>query len=224
MSIILIIIYKHLLTNIYRHANRGKFFHTSNGTISYRRVNGSSLGSKASRDDDGEAIFKDFIWANKDLMDKEVRDKFFRGDKQAIADSLNQIQWRSLKIRGGLEWKSKNQININAGPSKINKSFAEEVKSGTTNEGLKSNSKDQEWLIVNEVCHLLKSRNNECLILKLDFEKVFDTVNWNFLFNTMRNMGFGDKWISWIHSFFKYIRIFVLVNGSPTKDYRYLMI
>nr|GEX00501.1 hypothetical protein [Tanacetum cinerariifolium] len=36
------------------------------------------------------------------------------------------------------------------------------------------------------------------MIFKVDFEKVFDSVNWKFLQNITRQMGFGQKWRKWI--------------------------
>ena len=36
------------------------------------------------------------------------------------------------------------------------------------------------------------------IILKLDFEKAYDKVNWNFLFEYMQMRGFSEKWRIWI--------------------------
>ena len=32
------------------------------------------------------------------------------------------------------------------------------------------------------------------LMLKLDFKKSFDNVNWHFLINTLKGIGCGEKW------------------------------
>jgi hypothetical protein len=34
------------------------------------------------------------------------------------------------------------------------------------------------------------------VILKLDFEKAYDKVNWDFLMECLRARGFDDKWCS----------------------------
>jgi hypothetical protein len=38
------------------------------------------------------------------------------------------------------------------------------------------------------------------LICKLDLEKAYDHVNWNFLLYMMDCCGFGDKWRNWMFS------------------------
>ena len=35
-------------------------------------------------------------------------------------------------------------------------------------------------------------------MLKLDYEKAYDRVSWDFLFEMLSSRGFGQKWISWI--------------------------
>ncbi|GJU73579.1 putative RNA-directed DNA polymerase, eukaryota, reverse transcriptase zinc-binding domain protein, partial [Tanacetum coccineum] len=58
------------------------------------------------------------------------------------------------------------------------------------------------------------------LLLKVDFEKAFDSVYWNFLLNIMRQMGFGDKWRKRIASRLSSASISVLINGSLSKEFK----
>ena len=44
-----------------------------------------------------------------------------------------------------------------------------------------------------------KRKQNE-VVLKLDFEKVYDKVNCDFLQQTLRMKGFSPLWCSWIES------------------------
>lgn len=57
----------------------------------------SSKGIFHSRSSRGDSVLYDFIKAQAGLIDKEVFDRFEKGEAQAITDSLNQIHWRSLK-------------------------------------------------------------------------------------------------------------------------------
>lgn len=74
-------------------------------------------------------------------------------------------------------------------------------------------------LIVKEVAHTIQRGKGEGLILKLDFEKAFDSVNWDFLYSVMLEMNFDSKWVSWIRALLESSRISILVNGSPTKEF-----
>ena len=53
-------------------------------------------------------------------------------------------------------------------------------------------------MIVNEVVNVAKRKNRECLFLKVDFEKAYDSVELSFLEYMLRRMGFVEKWVSWM--------------------------
>ncbi|GKD27472.1 putative RNA-directed DNA polymerase, eukaryota, reverse transcriptase zinc-binding domain protein [Tanacetum coccineum] len=55
-------------------------------------------------------------------------------------------------------------------------------------------------LIANEIIRMARMEDHKLLLFKVDFEKAFDSVNWNFLISIMRQMGFGEKWRNWIAS------------------------
>lgn len=74
-------------------------------------------------------------------------------------------------------------------------------------------------IITSEIIHSIHVNKNQGVILKLDFKKAFDKVNWDFLYDALRHMNFGSKWIMWTKSIFETIRIAVLVNGSPTNEF-----
>lgn len=57
------------------------------------------------------------------------------------------------------------------------------------------------------------------LLFKVDFEKAFDSVNWNFLNDCMIQMGFGPKWCSWILNCLSSASISVIINGSLYKEF-----
>ncbi|GJY33676.1 putative RNA-directed DNA polymerase, eukaryota, reverse transcriptase zinc-binding domain protein [Tanacetum coccineum] len=61
---------------------------------------------------------------------------------------------------------------------------------------------------------------HKLMIFKVDFEKAFDSVNWKFLQNIMRQMGFGEKWRKRIGACLSSASISVLINGSPSKEFK----
>ncbi|GJR78737.1 putative RNA-directed DNA polymerase, eukaryota, reverse transcriptase zinc-binding domain protein [Tanacetum coccineum] len=74
-------------------------------------------------------------------------------------------------------------------------------------------------LLANEIILFANQSYLKLLCLKVDFEKAFDSVCWSFLNDTMVNMGFGEKWRSWIHGYLSSASVSVLVNGSPTGEF-----
>ena len=75
-------------------------------------------------------------------------------------------------------------------------------------------------LIANEVVHWLKQRKREGVLLKLDFQKAYDTIDWKALELILSAMGFGRKWIKWIKQCVSSASISILINGAPTKPFR----
>lgn len=74
-------------------------------------------------------------------------------------------------------------------------------------------------VIANEVVHEAKRAQKSCMVFKVDYEKAYDSVSWNFLFYMLQRMGFCSKWIQWIEGCLKSAFISVLVNGSPTSEF-----
>jgi hypothetical protein len=53
------------------------------------------------------------------------------------------------------------------------------------------------------------------VICKMDLEKAYDNVNWDFLLCLLRRCGFGGAWCSWIEHCISSVRFSILVNRSP---------
>jgi len=75
-------------------------------------------------------------------------------------------------------------------------------------------------LMANEVLEDIKRGGRSGLCLKVDFEKAYDSVRWEFLYDMLQKIGFHSKWISWIRGCLESASISVLVNGSPTEEFK----
>ncbi|GKD35627.1 RNA-directed DNA polymerase, eukaryota, reverse transcriptase zinc-binding domain protein, partial [Tanacetum coccineum] len=75
--------------------------------------------------------------------------------------------------------------------------------------------------ILSEVLQWCKSKKKQSLIFKVDFEKAFDLVIWDFLDDVLRKFGFGNKWCEWIQKCLKSSRGSILINGSPTEEFQF---
>ncbi len=50
--------------------------------------------------------------------------------------------------------------------------------------------------------------------LTIDFEKAFDLLNWNFLFNVLKHVNFGEKNIRYIKMMYNNIESTLINNGN----------
>ncbi|GKB41918.1 RNA-directed DNA polymerase, eukaryota, reverse transcriptase zinc-binding domain protein [Tanacetum coccineum] len=75
--------------------------------------------------------------------------------------------------------------------------------------------------ILNEFLSWCKYKNTKALIFKVDFEKAFDSVRWDYLDDTLKAFGFGEKWYGWIDGCIKSVMGSILVNGSLTSEFKF---
>ena len=54
-------------------------------------------------------------------------------------------------------------------------------------------------MALHEILHETKHRKEVGVVLKLDFEKAYDKVNWGFMIDRLKLRGFSERWCSWIH-------------------------
>ena len=71
-------------------------------------------------------------------------------------------------------------------------------------------------LIANEAIDSMLRSNSVGVLCKLDIEKAYDHVSWNFLFEVLGKMGFGQRWINWTSWCISTPRSSVLANGTPS--------
>nr|GEU79588.1 RNA-directed DNA polymerase, eukaryota [Tanacetum cinerariifolium] len=76
-------------------------------------------------------------------------------------------------------------------------------------------------MILSEVIQWCNRKRKKSMIFKVDFEKGFDSVRWNFLDMILQKFGFESKWRMWIKGCLISSTASVLVNGSPTKEFQF---
>ncbi|GKB69895.1 putative reverse transcriptase domain-containing protein [Tanacetum coccineum] len=74
-------------------------------------------------------------------------------------------------------------------------------------------------LILNKIISWCKSRKQQALLFKVDFQKVFDSVRWDHLDDILGKFSFGSKWRGWIRGCPHSSKALILVNGSPTHEF-----
>lgn len=76
-------------------------------------------------------------------------------------------------------------------------------------------------LIAHELLHALNSKNKcskEFIAVKTDISKAFDRVEWSFLENALKILGFSETWINRIMTCVSTVSYQVLINGHPFRN------
>ena len=71
--------------------------------------------------------------------------------------------------------------------------------------------------LIYDLMRYLDIKNIPGLMLSLDFEKAFDSLDWGFMFKALKSFGFGYDICKWISTFYKDIKSTVIVNGQCTS-------
>ena len=71
---------------------------------------------------------------------------------------------------------------------------------------------------IKEVIQSVKRHKASGYLRKLDFEKAYDTINWDCLLETLYLMGFGHRWISWIRDWLLSAQVSILLNGREGRE------
>ncbi|KAK3220120.1 hypothetical protein Dsin_014090 [Dipteronia sinensis] len=76
------------------------------------------------------------------------------------------------------------------------------------------------YVIAKEIIQNWRKEMEGGLIVKIDFEKAYDSVDFQFLDTMMEGMGFGYRWRQWIRCCISTPAMSILVNGSPTPQFK----
>ena len=74
-------------------------------------------------------------------------------------------------------------------------------------------------IAVQEMAHSINQDRSYTprMILKIDIEKAYDSLNWNAILATFARMGFPSPWIAWIRALLDAVTFSILVNGQPSN-------
>ena len=75
-------------------------------------------------------------------------------------------------------------------------------------------------LVANEAVEDYRRGNREGLVFKIDFEKAYDNVSWDFLDFVLQNKNFGSKWRGWIRGCLSSVSFSVMINGRPRGKFK----
>ena len=95
------------------------------------------------------------------------------------------------------------------------KEVLETVLSPTQNAFIQGWRITESVLIANECLDSRLKSGMSRLLCKLDVEKVYDHVNWNFLMYMLELCDFGAKWCKWMYFCISKAQFLILINGTP---------
>jgi hypothetical protein len=78
----------------------------------------------------------------------------------------------------------------------------------------------EEVLALHEIVHEAKAKKMGSILLKLDFEKAYDRVNWEFLFEVLRCKGFNPGVVHRISQLFSGGQTAISINGEIGPFFR----
>jgi hypothetical protein len=80
---------------------------------------------------------------------------------------------------------------------------------------IKHRSLHDNFVLVRQVARKINMRRQTGVLLKLDLGRAFDSISWSFLFEVLRKMGFGVRFLKWIALLLHTANTRVMVNGVP---------
>jgi hypothetical protein len=75
-------------------------------------------------------------------------------------------------------------------------------------------------IILHETIHELHTKKKDGIVFKIDFEKVYDKVNWDFLEVCLRMNGFDPIWCNWIRKVVQGGNVSIKVNDDLGPNFQ----
>ena len=121
--------------------------------------------------------------------------------------------WRPISLLG-VDYKIASAVIAN----RIKKVLATII-SHTQKGFLKNRSIAENTRLIYDIIDKLNSNNQKGLLLLIDFEKAFDSIEWNFLDGALKFFNFGESMRRWVKTFYKNINSSVLYNGHCCNSF-----
>ena len=71
-----------------------------------------------------------------------------------------------------------------------------------------------------DIMYYLKNENLPGLLVSIDFEKAFDSIDWGFMEKVLKYFGFGCDIIKWVSAFYQDIKSSIIVNGQASTSFK----
>jgi hypothetical protein len=74
------------------------------------------------------------------------------------------------------------------------------------------------------ILHELRVRNLKGVILKLDFEKSYDKVQWSFMMDVLRRKNFPPNWLEWMKQIVEGVKLVLTLIGRMGTFSTHIMV
>jgi len=71
-----------------------------------------------------------------------------------------------------------------------------------------------------EIIHEVHRKRDCGIIFKLDYEKAYDRVSWEFLDEMLTSRGFGEKWVGWIRNVVRGGSLCIRINDEDSVYFK----
>ena len=85
---------------------------------------------------------------------------------------------------------------------------------------LKDSYMEENTRYVYDLIHYCKEKKKEGLLLLIDFEKAFDSIEWSYIRKTLQKYNFGPQFIKWFNIVYNNAESCVINNGRYSKFFK----